>query len=347
MRFIDLRSDTVTKPTEAMRKAMYEAEVGDDVYRDDPTVIKLQKLAAELTGKEDALFLPSGTMGNQLAVMTHTRRSDEIIMSDECHIAMYEIGGAAALSGVMIRTWHSDDHLPHVETIRNAIRADGNVHYPTTSLIVMENPTAKGRVVPLENLKEVYEMAKARGISVHMDGARLFNAAIALGCKPADIAQYCDSVQFCLSKGLCAPIGSMICGSREFIARALRNRKMMGGGLRQVGVLAAPGIVALTEMVDRLADDHKTADILRQRLSKMPGVKVDWDLADINMVYFTVDRPLEWQQASVAKMKEQGILVSGPKDGYGGPILRWVTSHEVNEEDVNRAADVFESLLAE
>ncbi|MEG2204146.1 MAG: threonine aldolase family protein [Oscillospiraceae bacterium] len=335
MKFIDLRSDTVTQPTEAMRRAMYEAAVGDDVYEDDPTVNELQEVAAHLLGKE-------ATMGNQLAVMTHTLRADEIILSAESHIAVNEGGGLGALSGVVSRQLTFPGHLPSAAMIEKAIRAPGNVHSPRTGLIALENPLSQGIVVPLETMREIDEVAHRHGVPVHLDGARLFHAATVLGCEVREITQYCDSVMTCLSKGLCAPIGSMLAGSREFIDLAKRNRKILGGGLRQAGVLAAPGLIALREMTGRLAEDHATAAHLAARLDAMDGVTVDFSKRDINMVFVTIDRPQAWLDALPGKLLERGVKIGGYKDSG----LRFVTSHEVTLAQIDTACDLLQALLA-
>ena len=238
-KWIDLRSDTVTQPTQQMREAMFNAQVGDDVYGDDPTMNELEKKAAEMLGKEAALFMASGTMGNAVAVMSHTSRGDEIILSDTAHIVAHEVGGAAVLSQAFVRTLHFENGIFDAEQIRSAIRDRSNIHYPRTGLICVEEPLATGKVVPLDKLQAVYKMAKEEGLPVHMDGARIFNAATALGVDVKEIAACADSVMFCLSKGLCAPVGSMLVGSREYIERARRNRKMLGGGMRQCGFLAS------------------------------------------------------------------------------------------------------------
>lgn len=239
-KWIDLRSDTVTQPTQQMREAMYQAQVGDDVYGDDPTVNQLEKKAAEMMGKEAALFVASGTMGNAVAVMSHTKRGDEIILSDTAHIVAHEVGGAAVLAQAFIRTLHFENGIFDAEQMAAAVRDSSNIHFPPTGLICVEEPLATGKVVPLNVLQEVYRMAQQKGIPVHMDGARIFNAATALGVDVKEIAACADSVMFCLSKGLCAPVGSMLVGSKEYIDRARRNRKMLGGGMRQCGFWRQP-----------------------------------------------------------------------------------------------------------
>ena len=257
MRYIDLRSDTVTMPTEEMRKAMAEAEVGDDVYEDDPTVNRLQELAAEMVGKEAALFVPSGTFGNQLCVLTHTRRGDEVILGEDCHIVLHEVGGAAVIAGVQLRTLKSNNGMLDPADVEAAIRPGDDIHYPHTGLICVENAHGLGTAIPVNNLQAIKKIGEEHGIPVHMDGARIFNAAVALGVDAKEIAACADSVQFCLSKGLAAPVGSLVAGTKEFIEIARKNRKLMGGGMRQAGILAAAGIIALEKMTKRLHIDHE------------------------------------------------------------------------------------------
>ena len=340
-RIIDIRSDTVTQPTPEMRRAMAEAPVGDDVYGDDPTVNRLEQLAAELSGKEAALFVPSGTMGNQLAIMTHTRRGDAVICGRNAHVLVHEVGASAVLSGVTLDPVDSPDDIIHPHLLEKAIRED-DLHCPPTTLLCVENALATGRVVPLEEMEAIYTAAKARGLMVHMDGARLFNAAVALGVPAAQVAKYTDSVMFCLSKGLCAPVGSMLAGSREFITRARKNRKILGGAMRQCGILAAAGILALTEMPAHLAVDHENAAWLRQRLAKIPGVQVKEDGIQINMVFFTVQRPDQVIRALPEKLLERGIKINGVSAGE----FRFVTNHDVTREDLAYVADCLEALLA-
>ena len=241
MAYIDLRSDTVTMPTEKMRQAMAQAEVGDDVYVDDPTVNRLEQTAAQVLGKEAALFLSSGTQSNQVAVMSWTKRGDEIIVSDSCHIYEHEVGAVAVLAGANMRTLHFEGGIPDAAMIEKAIRGV-DIHFPETALICMENALSNGRVVPLSVMEQVYQVGQRHKVPVHLDGARVFNAATALGVDVKQITQYCDSVSCCLSKGLCAPVGTVLAGSREFIAKARKNRKMLGGGMRQAGVIAAPAL---------------------------------------------------------------------------------------------------------
>lgn len=340
-KWIDLRSDTVTQPTQEMRDAMYRAQVGDDVYGDDPTMNELERKAAEMLGKEAALFMASGTMGNAVAVMSHIQRGNEVILSDTAHIVAHEVGGAAVLSQAFIRTLHFKDGLFDAEQIRAAIRDRSNIHYPYTGLICVEEPLATGKVVPLERLQQVYKMAKEENIPVHMDGARIFNAATALGVDVKEIAACTDSVMFCLSKGLCAPVGSMLVGSKEYIERARRNRKMLGGGMRQCGFLAAAGLIALEVMTKRLQEDHDNAKYMAQRLQKMPGVTLDMNSVEINMVFFKLDAPKEVIDSLPEKMLEAGVKINGIEDGE----FRFVTTHDTSREDIDRALDAFEKII--
>ena len=286
MNYIDLRSDSVTQPTQEMRDAMYTAPVGDDVYGDDPTVKNLEQLCARKVGKEAGLFVASGTMGNQLAVMTHTARGDEIIISSGSHIVVHEVGAAAVLAGVMLRVVECKDDILTPEIIERTVRPSDTGFMAHTSLVCMENALTNGKVMSLEQMKAVYDTSKKHNLPVHLDGARLFNASVALGVDAKELTQYCDSVMVCLSKGLCAPVGSVLCGSKEFIEKARRNRQLLGGGMRQAGFVAACGIIALEKMVDRLRDDHENAKYMAHRLNKIKGVNVLMDNVDVNMVFF-------------------------------------------------------------
>lgn len=329
-KFIDLRSDTITLQTDEMKTAMFHAEVGDDVYGEDVTVKRLEKMAAELLGKEAALFVTSGTMGNQLAIMTHTKRGDEVIACSGSHIVLAEVGAAAVLSGVTVRTVDDENAIMQPKDVQALIRGK-NQHFPDTGLICMENATSTGTVYPLSVMAEIYDLAKAHGIPVHLDGARIFNAATALGVEAKEIAKYTDSVQMCLSKGLCAPVGSILAGSSEFIEKAHRNRKMMGGGLRQAGYLAAAGIVALEKMVDRLKEDHDNLQTLAKGLSELKGIKVNMRQAEINMVFADIEGTGLGQQYIIDKLLEKGIKAN---DGREGNFIRFVTNHGVTAEDI-------------
>ena len=331
MKWIDLRSDTVTKPTEKMRQAMYKAEVGDDVYRDDPTMLELEYKAARKLGKEAALFVPSGTMGNQVAVLTHTQRGDEIILEEDSHIFINEVAGIAVLSGVQARTLKGVSGAFDAKDVEKAIR-DENIHYPKTSLICMENTHNKagGKVIPLEKMKEVYEVGQKHRIPIHLDGARIFNASTYLNVDVKEISQYTDSINFCLSKGLCAPIGSILVGTNDFIDKARKNRKLLGGGMRQAGILAAAGIIALDEMTLRLQEDHDHAKLLAQELADIPGIKIDADGVQTNIIMLDIaGMGLNGDQLA-EHLKKENILINGSKNGE----IRLVTHAFFTKEDI-------------
>jgi len=340
MGYIDLRSDTVTHPTKEMREAMYHAEVGDDVYRDDPTVNRLEEEAAHILGTEAALFVSSGTMGNQLGIMVYSHRGDEVIAGAESHIFTSEVGGAAVLSGANIRQMVYPNSIPVPELIEGAIRTD-DIHDPPTSLICLENALANGRVVPLDVMEGVSRVAKAHNLPVHLDGARIFNAAVALGCEAKDIMRYCDSVSCCLSKGLCAPVGCVFAASREKVERARKYRKMLGGGTRQAGVLAAAALIAMTEMPKRLWEDHENARYMAQRLAELPGIEVDMTSVQVNIVFFRISRPRAALDAIPAKMRELGVLVNPEENG----MMRFVTHCDVTKADVDRAIGLFAQVI--
>ena len=335
---IDLRSDTVTRPTAQMREAMSKAPVGDDVYGDDPTVNELEALAARVTGKEAALFVCSGTMGNQLAVMTHTRPGEEIIMARSCHIFQHEAGGHARLSGVSAALVEHSPLRP--EDVSANFRSE-DIHHPRTSLVCLENALGDGRVVGVEDTAATARRAHELGLLVHLDGARLFNAAAALNTDARELVREVDSVMFCLSKGLCAPVGSMLCGSRDFISRARRNRKILGGGLRQAGVLAACGLLAIREMTGRLKEDHRHAKELANLLSGLPHLLIDPARVDINMVFFGIDKPGFEDAAFVDYMKENGVLINGVMDGE----YRFVTHNDTDMAGLERAAGLVRDYL--
>lgn len=337
MKYIDLRSDTVTLPTELMKKAMLNAELGDDVYRDDPTVIELETLASEMMGKEAGLFVPSGTFGNQLALLTHTNRGDEVILQADCHIKKYEVGASSVIAGVQLS---GIEGIMSVEKINQAIRGE-DIHFPRTSLICLENATGFGRVLSIDYMKAVYQLAKKQNINVHLDGARIFNAALALNVDVKEISKYADSVMFCLSKGLCAPIGSMLVGSKAFIERARKNRKLMGGGLRQVGIIAACGVVALKEMTKRLHVDHENAQYLAKGLSELPGINVLDNQRDINMVFITISDEINFPDNFSELLREKGIKVNG----YRGEEIRFVTHNDIDKKDIDYVIEVIKGLI--
>lgn len=337
MKIIDMRSDTVSHPTPEMREAMYRAEVGDDGYREDPTVNRLEKMAAEKMGKEAALFVPSGTMGNLIAVLTHTRPGDEILMGSEAHIFWNEAGGASTLGGVVMHTIPNDqDGRIDVDEMAQAIRQD-DIHNPRTSLLCLENTHNRcgGAVLSPEYTAAVSERAHGRGLRVHLDGARIFNAAIASGIPARDLAAPVDSISFCLSKGLGAPVGSLICSSREFIDRARKWRLMLGGGMRQAGIIAAAGIVALERMVERLVEDHANARRLAQGLAQIPGVTIQPEKVITNILFFELPEYLS------APELVKAVASKGVKLGYRGVgrRVRVVTHWMITASDIDYALD--------
>jgi threonine aldolase len=342
MAFIDLRSDTVTQPTGEMREAMRNAEVGDDVYQDDPTVNRLEALAAEMMGKEAALFVPSGTMGNQVSVMTHTQPGNEIIAGLQSHVIHYEGGAAARLSGVGYALADNPDHFIYPGDVRRLVRPPDDPHFPKTALLCLENALCDGNVVPLEDMRAVSDTARDFGLKVHLDGARIFNAALALDVKVTDLAACADSVMFCVSKGLCAPAGSLVCGPREFIRRARMNRKILGGGMRQAGVLAACGMVALEKMTKRLREDHENARYLGDRLAELPGISVDKGRIRINMVFWKAGNPAFKSGDFVSFMYKKNIKVCGTLTGE----YRFVTSNDVSREAVDTAVRAMKEYIA-
>jgi threonine aldolase len=341
MKVIDLRSDTFTHPTPEMRQAMFEAEVGDDVYREDPTVNRLEMMAAARMGKEAALFTTSGTQGNLIAVLTHTNHGDEIIVGDEAHILWYEVGGAAALGGVTMRTVPNDScGRLNLDDIDRAIRAN-DIHYPETRLLCLENTHNRcgGAVLTTDYTNEVCNLVHTRGLKVHLDGARIFNAAIALGVPAHALVQNSDSVSLCLSKGLSAPVGSLLCGSKNFIERARKFRKMLGGGMRQAGIIAAAGIVALETMIDRLAEDHSNARRLAEGLASIKGITLAQDDIPTNIVMFNLSPEL-----SIAEFVE-GLERAGVKVGLrDGHPFRAVTHRMVSSSDIDEALTRIEAV---
>jgi threonine aldolase len=329
-KFIDLRSDTVTMPTNEMREAMKTAEVGDDVYQDDPTIIRLQEMSAEMLGKEAALFLPSGVMGNQVSIMSHTQPGNEMIAGVNSHIIHYEGGAPAKLSGVGYALVDNPNSFIYPDDVRRLMRPSGNVHFPKTSLLCLENALCNGNVVPLADMQAVSKTAWDLGLKIHLDGARIFNAAVALGIDAAQLAACADSVMFCISKGLCAPVGSLVCGTKDFISLARINRKILGGGMRQAGVLAACGIISLEKMTKRLHEDHENARFLGDLLAELPGVTVDKSKIKINMVFWKCANPAFCSDDFAAFMLKRNIKISGIiVDEY-----RFVTSNDISRSNV-------------
>ena len=337
MQTIDLRSDTVTLPPPAMRDAMAAAALGDDVYGEDPTVQALEARAAALLGKEAGLFVPSGTMGNLIATMTHTRPGDELICGRAMHTFSAEAGGAARIAGVSTWTVPQERASVNPADVAAGIHPD-DPHYPRTALVWVEQPH-RGWVMPPQNLAAVAAVAHERGLPVHMDGARIFNAAVALGVPAREIARHADSVMFCVSKGLAAPVGSVLVGSEHFIGQARRNRKVVGGAMRQAGVIAAAGLFALDRMLDRLADDHANAQRLAAGLRDL-GWWVDRETVETNI--FFVEPPVGAQIGAVAAgLAERGVLVSSP---YSGRVLRLVTHYGIEAGDIARALEAFAAV---
>jgi len=338
---IDLRSDTVTKPTLRMREAMMKAEVGDDCYGEDPTVNNLEQLAAGMIGKQAAVFIPSGTMGNTAAIISHTHPGETIIVDSESHIYYYEHGNMASLAGVMPIVIDTQDGCFDTDQLEPYLQRNPN-RFPKTSLICLENTHNRrgGIAIPIERMKSVYEMAKEYNVQVHLDGARIFNAALALGVEANEIANYADSVMFCLSKGLCAPVGSLLAGDEEFIEKARIARKRLGGAMRQAGILAAAGIVALTEMVERLAEDHENAKSLANELSELPEFGIEPEKVQTNMVAFST-KQLGISAPQFAKLAEQqNVKISI----YGPTLVRLVTNKDVTRDDVLTAAEILIDL---
>jgi threonine aldolase len=340
---IDLRSDTVTKPTPAMRRAMAEAVVGDDVYGEDPTVNHLQELAANILGKEAALFVASGTMGNLSCILAHCGRGDEMIVGDQAHIFHYEQGGSAALGGVHPRPLANlANGSLDLDQVESAIRPD-DAHAPVTRLIAVENTQNRcgGRVLTVEYMDAIGELAHRHSLLLHVDGARLWNAAVALGVPPARLVQHADSVTCCLSKGLAAPVGSVVAGSKAFIRKVHRARKALGGAMRQAGVIAAAGIVALDEMIERVAEDHANARLLAGELAKMDGIELDPTTIQTNIVYFGLQAGKLTPAQLSGGLAEQGVLINP----VGGLRLRAVTHYHISASDIERTLEAVESLL--
>lgn len=343
MDIIDLRSDTLTQPTESMRRAMAEAEVGDDVFGEDPTVRRLEALAAERVGKQAALFVASGTMANLICQMVHCRRGDEMLVGNQAHIFFYEQGGSAAVAGIHPRTLvNQPDGTLDLHDLEAAIRPD-DPHFPRTRLIALENTHNRCSGTPLTEayLQSVRHLADQYDLKIHVDGARLFNAAVALRQSAQELAKAADSVSFCLSKGLAAPVGSLVCGTVDFISQARRARKVLGGGMRQAGVLAAAGLVALTEMVDRLAEDHANARKLAERLAQLPQLDVFPEQVRTNIVYLTLRDHAADAPGLVRALSSRGVrlLATGPA------TMRAVTHYHITPLDVEKAVGVFAEAL--
>jgi threonine aldolase len=335
MRTIDLRSDTITLPTPAMRDAIYNAELGDDVFGEDPTVNRLEQMSAERMGKETALLVVSGTMGNLACVLTQCGRGEEVILGDLSHTFLYEAGGISALGGIHPHTIKNQpDGTMRPEDIEKAIRSE-NVHFPRTRLICIENThnRCNGVALTVEYMDSVSSLAKKHGLSIHLDGARIFNAAVALGVDVKELAAKADSVSFCLSKGLSAPVGSVICGSKEFIAEARRTRKILGGGMRQAGIIAAAGITALEDMVNRLKEDHENARRLAEGIARINGLSIEPEKVQTNIIYFEVNEGRTTAEELADRLDKKGVKVLSLEAGQ----LRAVTHYGISAEDIDAA----------
>ncbi len=338
-RTIDLRSDTVTQPTPAMRDAMAKAEVGDDVFGEDPTVRRLETMAAELMGKEAAVFVASGTMGNLTCLLAHCQRGDEAIVGSESHVLHYEVAGAAGLGGIQLRPIANNDRGSiDADELAGTMRPE-NIHMPRTALLCLENTHNRcgGAVLAPDEIAGLGTIAHRHGAAVHLDGARIFNAAVALGLPASELAAEVDSVTFCLSKGLSAPVGSLVCGSAGFVARARKARKMLGGGMRQAGVIAAAGVVALETMINRLAEDHANAQVLARGLAQLPGVRIDPERVQTNIVVFGVDDGVSFQQ----RLRKAGVLTTA----FGPSRVRMVTHYGIERTDVEEALQLVRHLV--
>jgi threonine aldolase len=339
---VDLRSDTVTRPTPAMRRAMAEAEVGDDVYREDPTVNRLQERAAEIFGRAAGLFVPSGTMGNQAAIKVHTRHGQEVICEQRGHIFNYEMAMTAAFSGCLVRPIWAEDGILSWDLIVREVRGRSD-HRARTGLVSLENTSnlAGGSVYPQEVSDEICDQAHAAGVPVHLDGARIFNASVALGKSAIDLTRKFDSVMFCLSKGLGAPVGSILVGSKEFFEEARRVRKMLGGGMRQAGVLAAAGLIALEEGPEHLAIDHENAKFLANGLAEIPGIKIDPAKVVTNILFFDVTGTGLAASEITKRLAAQGVLASA----FSAQVIRMVTHRDVDHAGCARALRVLRESL--
>lgn len=346
MKIVDLRSDTVTQPTPEMRAVMAAADVGDDVYGEDPTINLLQEISAARFGKEAGLFVPSGTMGNLIAVLAHCERGDEAIMGTLGHTFLFEAGGISALGGVFAHIIPNQaDGSLRLEDIQAAIRPN-DVHQPVSKLVILENTQNRcgGVILTPEYTRSVANLAHQNGLAMHIDGARIFNAAVGLGVPVTDLTEEAESVTFCLSKGLCAPVGSVLVGSREFIAKAKRLRKQLGGGMRQAGILAAAGIYAIEHMIERLADDHRRARMLAQGLRGLPGIEVEIDQPPSNMVFLRLSESLKLATSALAGK----LLAYGIKPGVSSPRrFRLVTHYWIDDEGVAQTVDAFQRVMRE
>ena len=343
MKMIDLRSDTVTLPSDAMREAIYRAELGDDVFGEDPTVNRLQEMAADRVGKEAALLVPTGTMANLVCALTHCARGEEAILGDKAHMFLNEAGGMSALGGIHPHTIpNQPDGTMGLEDIESAMRSD-NVHYPRTRLICLENThnRCSGAALTAQYTDSVREPARRHGISVHVDGARIFNAAVALGVDARELARSADSVCFCLSKGLCAPVGSLVCGTKDFVREARRTRKVLGGGMRQAGIIAAAGIVALEQMIDRLAEDHENARRLAEGIASIKNLSIDMNAVQTNIIYFDLTTDRLSADEFLARLGKRGVKMLRT----GRNRFRAVTHYGITGEDIDSALAAVSAVI--
>ncbi|MFA5011101.1 MAG: low-specificity L-threonine aldolase [Ignavibacteria bacterium] len=340
MNKIDLRSDTVTKPSKKMREAIFNAEVGDDVFGEDPTVIKLQEKCADISGKESALFVTTGCLGNQLAIKSHTKQGDEVICESESHIFHYETSAPSIISNVQLHIVPGINGVMNPEDIRIAIRSS-EYYFPKTTLICIENThnRAGGTIQPLENLKEIYELAKDNGIKLHIDGARIFNASVATGISLKEYAKYCDSISFCFSKGLGAPVGSILCGEKGFIETAHKWRKILGSGMRQSGIIAAAALYALENNVERLSEDHDKARYFAEEISKIDGFNVNLDNVQTNIVVFSYSK--KSKKEFINLLENNGVRISS--GSYEN--LRAVFHLDVTFEEVKNSIETIKKIL--
>jgi threonine aldolase len=342
---IDLRSDTVTHPTDAMRRAMSTADVGDDVYGEDPTINRLEERSAELMGREAAVFVPSGTMGNQIAIHLHTHPGSEVVAEASSHIFNFEMGAMAALSGTLPRAIETTDGILEPEQVEAAIQPSAGYRTPT-SLVVLENShnLAGGRITPPARMAELIAVARRHGLPVHLDGARIHNSAAALGTTAAKLSAGCDTVMFCLSKGLGAPVGSILAGEADAMTEARRIRKMFGGGMRQAGIIAAAGLVALDEVLPILAEDNRRANTLAVGLAAIPAIDLDPETVETNIVFFSLadDAPMD-AGALAARLAEEGVLCHP----LGGDSIRMVTHYHISDDDISQAIETTEKVFSQ
>ena len=341
-KIIDLRSDTVSLPTDEMREAIYRAELGDDVYGEDPTVNALEAKAAQIFGMESAVLVASGTMGNLVASLAQCQRGDEVIVGNKSHLLLYEVANLAVTGGIQIRPIENkDDGTFDLNELELVIRGD-DIHVPRTKMVVIENThnRCSGAVIGLDHIKEISKLARSRDMKVHIDGARIFNAALALGVTPDKLVENADTITFCLSKGLSCPIGSIVCGSKETILEVRRNRKMLGGGMRQAGIFAAAGVVALDTMVDRMSEDHNNAKTLAQGIAEIDGLQVEPNMIKTNIVIVEVlAKPIT---KFISDLKEKGLLVSHADTNR----VRLVTHYGIEESDISKALEIVDSAIS-